>query len=478
MSTIETLDSRFARDSSSDRRRDRVATETPRLVVVLECRRPTALGCRLMLDGLDEVIVARHTSGSGPTAEPLGSMTRGRRIERNMRCATVFVGDFQVSRQHLAIRRVAAGWQLVDLGSKNGTAVNGRRVDTAMLADGDIIEAGGAMLMFLVGDPGRGEALDRELAPQPGPEPLRTLSLDLERRIQQITKIAPADVPVLLRGETGTGKELMARAIHDISGRQGPFVPINCGALPRDLIESELFGHRRGAFSGANEDREGLIRHAHQGTLFLDEIAELPPDSQIALLRFLQEGEVRPVGATHSVKVDVRVVAATHQDVKQRLVDGRFRSDLYGRLSGFELTLPPLRDRREDLGLLIASILTRVCPDPSQISLNKPVARALFRYPWPQNIRELENALRAAVGLSDGGELRLEHLSRALREPEPPPGGPLLTTKDRALREQLIELLRDSGGNVSAVARAMQRAPVQIRRWCNRLQIDVTDFRH
>src|SRR5204863_3704002 len=138
----------------------------------------------------------------------------------------------------------------------------------------------------------------------------------------------------------------------------------------------------------------------------------------------------------------------THQDVKLRLGDGRFRSDLYGRISGFELTLPPLRDRREDLGLLVASILTRVCPDPSQITLNKAVARSLFRYPWPQNIRELENAIRAAVGLSDGGELRLEHLPGALREQAPPPGGPLLSTKDRALRDQLIELLRDTGGNV------------------------------
>jgi DNA-binding NtrC family response regulator len=270
----------------------------------------------------------------------------------------------------------------------------------------------------------------------------------------------------------------MARAIHDMSGRPGPFVPVNCGALPRDLIESELFGHRRGAFSGANEDREGLVRRAHQGTLFLDEIAELPPDSQIALLRFLQEGEVRPVGASQTVKVDVRVVAATHQDVKQRLVDGRFRSDLYGRISGFEITLPPLRDRREDLGLLIASILSSACPDPSQITLNKAAARALFRYAWPQNIRELENAIRAAVGLSEGGEIRLEHLPRTIREKEQPAAGPLLSTKDRTLREQLLELLRDTGGNVSAVARAMHRAPVQIRRWCYRLQIDLADFRH
>jgi sigma-54 dependent transcriptional regulator, acetoin dehydrogenase operon transcriptional activator AcoR len=463
MTTVETLESRYARDSSSERRAERAAPASPMLLVVLECRRPTALGCRLMLERLDEVIVARNPTG---------------RIERNLRSATLFVGDFQVSRQHLTVRRTQAGWQLDDLGSKNGTVVNGEQVKTTTLVHGDIIEAGGAMLMFLLGDGGRSDADDCDLTPWAGPPSFRTLSLVLERGIQQILKIAPVAVPVLVRGETGTGKELMARAIHDVSGRPGPFVPVNCGALPRDLIESELFGHRRGAFSGATEDHEGLIRRAHHGTLFLDEIAELPPDSQIALLRFLQEGEVRPVGASHAVKVDVRVVAATHQDIKQRMVDGRFRSDLYGRISGFELSLPALRDRREDLGMLIASILPTACADPSQITLSKSAARALFRYSWPQNIRELENAMRAAVGLSDGYEIRMEHLPTAIRDQQLSSNIPLLANKDRALREQLIELLRETGGNVSAVARAMERAPVQIRRWCNRLHIDVSEFRH
>jgi DNA-binding NtrC family response regulator len=171
-------------------------------------------------------------------------------------------------------------------------------------------------------------------------------------------------------------------------------------------------------------------------------------------------------------------VAATHQDLKQRLVDGRFRSDLYGRISGFELSLPPLRDRREDLGMLIASVLSTACPDPSRTTLSKSAARALFRYSWPQNIRELENAIRAAVGLSDGDEIRMEHLPTAIRDQSQLTQMPLSSSKDRALREQLIELLRETGGNVSAVARAMQRAPVQIRRWCNRLQIDVAQFRH
>jgi two-component system, NtrC family, response regulator GlrR len=137
-------------------------------------------------------------------------------------------------------------------------------------------------------------------------------------RRHQLTKIARADVAVLIRGETGTGKELIARAIHDVSARRGPFVPINCGALPRNLIESELFGHKRGAFSGANEQHDGLVRSAHGGTLFLDEIAELPEESQVTLLRVLEEGEVRPIGASNPVKVDIRVVAATHQDIPAR----------------------------------------------------------------------------------------------------------------------------------------------------------------
>jgi DNA-binding NtrC family response regulator len=280
---------------------------------------------------------------------------------------------------------------------------------------------------------------------------------------------------VLVRGETGTGKELMARAIHDASGRPGPFVAVNCGALPRTLIESELFGHRRGAFSGAGDDHDGLFRRAHRGTLFLDEIAELPAESQVALLRVLQEGEVRPVGASESVQVDVRVIAASHQDLPRRIADGRFRQDLYGRIAGFEITMPALRDRREDLGTLIATILRRICPYPERFTLHRDAASALLRYPWPQNIRELEQALRSAVALCDDGKLRLAHLPPAIASYRI--AGTALSAGDAALRARLVELLGDSAGNVAAVARAMSRAPVQIRRWCRRLQIDLATFR-
>ena len=478
------------------------APPMPRLIAVLECSRLLAPGRRLVLEALDRVVVARGAVG---------------RIERAGRVATIAVTDVEASRQHLAIRRCEPGWRVEDLGSRNGTVVNGDAVQIATLCDGDVIEAGGAMLMFLDAGLAGDEPADRDLAEPPasdapgaspasggsggsgaspasgasggsggsGASPasggsgdaFRTLSVELERRLQQIRKIAPSTVPVLVRGETGTGKELVARAIHDASGRSGPFVPVNCGALPRELIESELFGHRRGAFSGASEDREGLVRRAHKGTLFLDEVAELPPDSQVALLRVLQEGEVRPVGASESAQVDVRIVAATHQDLRRRIADGVFRKDLYGRISGFEVTMPALRERREDLGLLIAAILPRVCAQPELVTLHKPAARALFRYPWPLNIRELEQALRAALALCDGGQVRLEHLPPAISEYKPPPEAPE-ASPDAALRAQLIARLREARGNIAAVARAMDRAPVQIRRWCRRLRIDLAEFRH
>jgi transcriptional regulator with AAA-type ATPase domain len=463
MSTIETLEAKLGRDTGAETQLvSRGTSGAPRLIVSLECQRPTVLGSRLMLERLDRVVVARGD---------------GVRIERTDRIATIFVGDFQTSRQHLAIRRTSSGWRVEDLGSKNGTVVNGEHIESAMLADGDLIEAGGTLLMFLDDGGPPGGAEDRDLsAADDAIGLLPTMSVALELQFQQILKIARTAVPVLVRGETGTGKELMARTIHETSGRRGPFVPVNCGALPRDLVESELFGHRRGAFSGATEDREGLVRRAHHGTLFLDEIAELPLDAQVALLRVLQDGEVRPVGASSAATVDVRIVAATHQDLTRRIAERRFRHDLYARIAGFEVRMPALRGRREDLGVLIATILSRLCADPERVTLSKTAARALFRYPWPLNIRELEQALRSAVGLRDGCEIRVEHLPTAIRDYRPP-GDPALSAKDRALREHLIELLREESGNVAAVGRAMNRAPIQIRRWCSRLRIDLGQFR-
>jgi transcriptional regulator with AAA-type ATPase domain len=447
--------------------------DLPRLILAIESGSLERLGCRLMLGDLDQVIVGRSTA-----PEVAGV----RRIERSARSAIVWVRDLEASRQHFAVRRRGSFWQIEDLESRNGTLLNGTRVKSSRLNDGDVLEAGGALFVFRDGKTRSFAAVDRDLARRgaaalPVPPAFQTLSIELDARIEQAKKIAPSTVPVLVRGETGTGKELMARAIHDASGRTGAFMPVNCGALPRDLVESELFGYRRGAFSGASEDREGLVRRAHKGTLFLDEIAELPPDSQVALLRVLQEGEVRPVGSSETVKVDVRIIAATHQDLEQRIIHGQFRQDLYGRIAGFEVGLPALRDRREDLGMLIAGILGRIAaPHGAPVTLHKGAARALFRYPWPLNIRELEQSLSAAVALSDGGQIRIEDLPAALRDYDPPDVQGL-SERDRVLRERVVDLMRKCGGNIAAVGRAMDRAPVQIRRWCQRLNIDPAQFR-
>jgi sigma-54 dependent transcriptional regulator, acetoin dehydrogenase operon transcriptional activator AcoR len=437
------------------------ADVAPRLIVLVECNRLTAPALRVDLAGLDELTVGRDAR---------------RTLKRSGATTHLAIPDHEISRRHVVIRRQPAGWEVADLESKNGILVNGTPLVRAALSDGDVVEAGGTLLMFREDD-GVAEATgDRDLAAEPATPPaLRTINCGLEHRLDQLSRIARSDVPVLIRGQTGTGKELIAHAIHASSGRAGALVPINCGALPRNLIESELFGHRRGAFSGATEARDGLIRRSSGGTLFLDEIAELPQDSQVALLRVLQDGEVRPVGASEPVKVDLRVVAATHQDLAARIADGRFRQDLYARLSGFEIVLPPLHDRREDLGTLIAAILPRLVERPERITLHRAAARALLRYPWPLNIRELEQALRSAVALADTGEIRLDHLPEAIRTYVPP--GPVLTPEDRVLRDRLVDLLRGHAGNVSAVARAMGKAPIQVRRWCTRMQINLVQYR-
>jgi DNA-binding NtrC family response regulator len=438
--------------------------ESPRLIVVLDRRAPGQPGMRVSLAGLRSLEVARGSIRLMSHA-PAGA-------------ATLFLIDHELSRQHARLVRAAGGWEIHDLGSKNGTLVNGESVRQAALRDGDVIEVGATLLVFR--DDACGMSRDRDLSNEDDTHvAFRSVVPAVEACAGKLAKIARSTVPVLVRGETGTGKELVARAIHERSDRTGAFVPVNCGALPRTLIESELFGHRRGAFSGARDDHEGLVRRAHRGTLFLDEIAELPEESQVALLRVLQEGEVRPVGASDATRVDVRVVAATHQDLRTRIAEGRFRSDLYARLAGFEATLVPLRERREDIGTIISTLLPRlagVVEDPARITFHRAAARALLEYAYPLNVRELEHALRSAAVLADGGEIRLEHLPEAIRA-QRASGALSLGAEERELRERLVEVLRESNGNVMAAGRAMSRAPIQIRRWCRRLGVDVTGFR-
>ncbi|MBN8430715.1 sigma-54-dependent Fis family transcriptional regulator [Microbulbifer salipaludis] len=220
----------------------------------------------------------------------------------------------------------------------------------------------------------------------------------------RIHKVAPTDATVLVHGETGTGKELVARAIHEESKRNGkPLISVNCAAIPETLIEAELFGHEKGAFTGAQTAREGLIAAADGGTLFLDEIGELPLEAQARLLRVLQEGEVRPIGAIESRKVNVRLVAATHRNLRQLAAERKFREDLYYRINVVQMTLPPLRERGKDVLSIAESLLEKFCAKINRptLKLSPEAIQAVTTYTWPGNVRELENAIQRAVILTE-----------------------------------------------------------------------------
>ena len=273
---------------------------------------------------------------------------------------------------------------------------------------------------------------------------------------EMIQKVAPTNSTVLILGETGTGKELVARGLHDQSLRADkPFVAINCGALPESLIESELFGHRKGAFTGADDHRTGLFEVAGGGTLFLDEIGELPKSMQAKLLRFLESGEIRRVGENESLVVDVRVLCATHRNLAEMVEEGEFREDLMFRINTFEIPLPPLRQRMEDLAELIEHLLSRSGRGQRTISsVSREVLDALARHTWPGNVRELANVIEHASILCDSGTLGLEHLpqnfdARGARGPQLAEIGPVSL---RDLEMQAIEqaLSRHDGNKPKA----------------------------
>jgi len=291
----------------------------------------------------------------------------------------------------------------------------------------------------------------------------------LQRAISEIRSVADADCPVTIRGESGTGKELAARGIHEASRRAGgPMLSINCGALAESVVESELFGHARGAFTGADRDRAGLFVAAHGGTLFLDEVAELPLLVQAKLLRVLQEGEVRPVGANQPTAIDVRIVTATHVDLEVAVAEGRFREDLYYRLNVIPVDLPPLRERACDIEALVAKFLRRF---NRRLGLDVTGATPKFierlaEHDWPGNIRELENLINRLVVLKRRGELEVHDLPfdfglRTIRGPQrisdPSSGTPVdLPAAVRDLERDLIDrALSFSNGNKAVAARML-----------------------
>ena len=399
--------------------------------------------------------------------------------------------DPWMSTRHARLERTVGGFWIADEGSKNGLLLNGERTGGALLVDGDWIEAGHTLLRYrLAALP----APRQPRHPRSGAAALATMLPALESQSRDLEDIARSTVSVILRGETGTGKEVLARAVHRLSDRPGELIAVNCGALPAALLESELFGYKKGAFSNAVEDRPGLVRAADRGTLFLDEIGDLPATSQAALLRVLQEREVTPLGGTRPVKVDLRVVCATHRDLEAQVAAGQFRADLYARLSGHTFAIPPLRERREDLGLLTAALLRGIAPDQA-VQFEPEAVRALCRYDWPLNVRELEKCLASAVVLARGGAIGVEQLPPALgadgatggaaastapeasgaRDTEIDPDPPKLGRVER--REQLVALLQTHRGNVSAVARAMGKARSQVQRWLHDYGLDPEQYR-
>jgi DNA-binding NtrC family response regulator len=311
------------------------------------------------------------------------------------------------------------------------------------------------------------------------------------RALDELVRFARADVPVLILGETGTGKELAARAVHYASRRrQGPFVPVNCGALPDSLLESELFGHHRGAFTDARQTRKGLVAHAHGGTLLLDEVDSLSPRAQAALLRFVQEGRVRPVGADAEEPADVRIVAAANVDLSNLAARGHFRQDLLFRLDVALVQLPPLRERTADILPLARHFLALLSarhhlPEPSLTPANEA---QLITYGWPGNIRELENVMHRALLLSDhgvvGDALRFGvHVSPENAAAESQPlGDGLKAARQRHAREferaYLTRLLALTGGNVSAASRLAGAERRHLGRLIRRHGINPESFRH
>jgi two-component system, NtrC family, response regulator AtoC len=298
-----------------------------------------------------------------------------------------------------------------------------------------------------------------------GFEELVGKSESLKRVVEMAQRAAPADVTVLIEGESGTGKEVLARAIHRLSSRKdGPIIPVNCAAIPEGLLESELFGHERGAFTGAVRSKPGRFELAREGTIFLDEIGDMPLAMQVKILRALQEREIERVGGTKSIPIDVRVIAATHQNLDTLVAEGKFRADLFYRLQGVRLRLPPLRERVDDLPDLITHLLDRTARRMNRLpaTVSTEALRALWAYGWPGNVRELQHVLEGAMVMSDGVILPV-HLPPAIQQAtaQPPAAaapvlaGPLDEALETWERQMILDALRQGGGIQARAAKIL-----------------------
>ena len=381
----------------------------------------------------------------------------------------LMITDDTVSRVHFEIVRDAKGYLLRDLKSTNGTFLDGAEIKEAYIRAGSVIAAGAAELKFTPFEE-RIEILPSEKE-QLGPIVGR--SLVMREIFGLVERIAPTDATVLIEGETGTGKDMIARTLHQLSRRKdGPFIVVDCGAVAGTLIESELFGHEKGSFTGAVAARQGAFELASGGTVFLDELGELSLDLQPKLLRVLEQRELRRVGGSKTLKVDLRVVAATRKDLRSEVEKGKFREDLYFRLNVVPITAPPLRERREDIPLLLAHFLAKLAP-PGQAPpvIGDATRGALIAHDWPGNVRELRNVIERALALGTDPSVLVAPLGDSARAAahstsasggaaEPAdfePGVSFRDTKEKwnevFERRYLTWLLRRAEGNISKAAR-------------------------
>jgi two-component system, NtrC family, response regulator GlrR len=306
-----------------------------------------------------------------------------------------------------------------------------------------------------------------------------TRSAAMEERLSQAHMVAGTDARVLITGESGTGQELLARAIHKASPRRNkPFVTINCSAMAEEQLDSELFGHRQGAFAGASKDHRGLFQNAEGGTLLLDEIGDLPARLQVKLMRVLQENSVRPLGSTEAVPVNVRVISATHRDLQQLMASGQFREDLYYRLNVVHIEMPSLARRREDIPLLVAHFLAQIAKETGERKIYAPEAvELLATADWPGNIRQLSNVVRQNVALSQTPIIPVELVQQSLGDA----GGGRLPSFDEArdefTRSYLSQILQITGGNVSQAARLAKRNRTDFYKLLGRHQLTPEDFK-
>jgi DNA-binding NtrC family response regulator len=415
----------------------------------------------------------------------VGRTLLGREVESG---DGIVLADARASRVHATLhvasrsRRV----RIADEDSRNGTFVNGERVEEAWLSDGDVVRVADTHFLLRVV---RSDAPDAD-----EPELLGNAPSMGELRAT-VAQVSPHEVNLLLIGESGSGKEVVARAIHARSNRQGPFIAVNCAAIPEQLAESQLFGHVAGAFTGARGDHPGFFRSAHGGTIFLDEIGDLELRLQPKLLRALEQRAVVPVGAAQPVPSDARIIAATHRDLGAAVEAETFRGDLYARLAELTIQVPPLRDRRED----VLPLLRHAYGDPLP-PLHADLVSALLCHGWPYNVRELlavGRELRVRGG--DRGKLELEIVAHRLGTPaaepsdsDPPPGrisrsssqdgGRISSSGSGArqtppTREEFERILQSCKGNVRAIARETGRSRMQVYRWIEQYGLDLDEYR-